>query len=84
MTILHDELLELIAEEALVDKARLTPEATLGDTGLDSVGVVSVAFAVEEKYGVEIPDEAFSEITTFGQFMGILEAAIQEKAKSPA
>ena len=82
MTALHDELVELIASEALVDKEKLKPEATLADVGLDSVGVVSVAFAVEEKYGVELPEEAFADATNFGQFLAVLETAIQSKVES--
>jgi acyl carrier protein len=82
MTALYDDLVELIANEALVDKDKLVPEATLADAGLDSVGVVSVVFAVEEKYGVELPEEAFADTTNFGQFIAILEAAIQQKTGS--
>jgi acyl carrier protein len=79
MSPLHDELVDLIAGEALVDKAKLTSRATLADAGLDSVGVVSVMFAVEEKYGVELPEEAFVDAANFGEFLTILEEAIEKK-----
>jgi acyl carrier protein len=82
MTVLQDQLVDLIAEEALVDKDKLTPEATLADAGLDSVGVVSVAFAIEEKYGVELPEDAFADVANFGQFLAVVEAAIASKAPS--
>ena len=80
MTTLREDLIDLIAGEALVDKARLTPAATLTDAGLDSVGVVSVIFAVEEKYGVELPEDAFAEVANFRQFLDIIVAAIQAKS----
>ena len=63
MPVSDDDLIEMIADEALIDRALLTRDATLSDVGLDSVGVVSVIFAVEEKYGVEIPEDAFTETT---------------------
>ncbi|HWE99736.1 MAG TPA: phosphopantetheine-binding protein [Caulobacteraceae bacterium] len=75
----REELIELIAEEALVDKDKLVDSATLSDIGLDSVGVVSVVFAVEEKYGVEIGEEAFKDVADFGGFLAVIEAAIAAK-----
>jgi acyl carrier protein len=81
MATLDDELLDLIAQEALIDRAKLSREATLADIGLDSVDVVSVVFAVEEKYSIEIPEDAFKETANLGQFLDILESLI-EKQKS--
>ncbi|MDQ2860720.1 MAG: phosphopantetheine-binding protein [Pseudomonadota bacterium] len=79
MASLDDELLDLIAAESLVDRARLTRQATLADIGLDSVDVISIVFAVEEKYGVEIADNAFAEITDLGGFLDILKGLIEKK-----
>jgi acyl carrier protein len=79
MAELRDELIDLIADEALIDKAKLAPEATLADLGLDSVGVVSVVFAVEEKYGVEIPEDAFKDVADLGSFLAVLEGVIKAK-----
>ena len=36
------------------------------DLGLDSLDVVEVIMAVEEEFGIEIPDEAAEKITTVG------------------
>ena len=79
MPSLDDDLIDLIAEEALIDKAKLVRAATLSDIGLDSVGVVSIVFAVEEKYGVEIAEDAFGDTANLGQFLDILEAVIEKK-----
>jgi acyl carrier protein len=78
MATLDDELLDLIAGESLVDRARLTREATLADIGLDSVDMISIVFAVEEKYAVEIPENAFAETTDLGGFLDILERLIEK------
>ncbi|HZK99778.1 MAG TPA: phosphopantetheine-binding protein [Caulobacteraceae bacterium] len=79
MAALDDELIDLIAREALIDKDKLVRGATLADIGLDSVDVVSVVFAVEEKYGVEIPQEAFEKVTDLDQFLDVLEGVIAAK-----
>jgi acyl carrier protein len=78
----REDLIELIADEALVDRAKLTPDATFADVGLDSVGMVSVAFAIEEKYGVEIADGALEKATNFGELLTILEEIIGQKAQA--
>jgi acyl carrier protein len=76
MAATDDELIDLIAVEALIDRDLLTRKATLSDVGLDSVGVVSVIFAVEEKYGVEIQEDEFADTTNLGKFLDTLKAII--------
>jgi len=75
----EEELIEIIAEEALVDRAKLDPNATLEDIGLDSVDLVSVVFAIEEKYGIEIAEDAFSRSDTLAQLLAKIEALIAAK-----
>jgi acyl carrier protein len=74
-----DELFDLIAQEALIDRAKLTREATLADLGIDSVDVVTVVFAVEEKYDIEVPESAFEGITDLGGLADIFHALIEKK-----
>ncbi len=76
MTVSDGELIEIIAEEALIDRGLLNRDATLADVGLDSVGVVTVIFAVEEKYGVEIAEDAFTDCVNLGQFLDTLKTII--------
>jgi acyl carrier protein len=79
MAKLDDELIDLIVEEALIDRDKVVREATLETIGLDSVDMVSVVFAVEEKYGVEIPENAFEKVDNLGQMLDILETLIEQK-----
>ncbi len=75
----EQELIEIIAEESLVDKAKLDPKAKLEDIGLDSVDLVSTIFAIEEKYGIEIAEDAFTRNDTLGEVLAKLEALIAAK-----
>ena len=79
MATLDDELLDLVAEEALIDRAKLVREATLEDVGLDSVDVVSIVFAIEEKYGAEIAEDAFKNTLNLGEFVDTLKSLIEAK-----
>jgi acyl carrier protein len=75
----EEELIAIIAEEALIDRAKLDPAAKLEDIGLDSVDLVSVIFAIEEKYGIEIAEDAFSRTDTLASVMEKIEAMIDAK-----
>jgi acyl carrier protein len=75
-----EELLDIIAEEALIDRAKLDRSAKLEDIGLDSVDLVSVVFAIEEKYGIEIAEDAFDRSDTLAVVLQKIEALIDAKA----
>lgn len=79
MASLDDALIDLVAAESLVERARLVREATLTDIGLDSVDLVSIVFAVEEKYGIEIEEGAFAKAVNFGDFLDIMAARIESR-----
>jgi acyl carrier protein len=76
----QDELLDLVAEEALIDRAKLKPDATIAELGIDSVDTVTVLFALEEKYNVRIETDDLTPDATLAQ----LYALVQTKAASAA
>ncbi|WQV07032.1 acyl carrier protein [Helicobacter pylori] len=55
---LFEEIRKVITEQLNVDAAQVTPEAEfVKDLGADSLDVVELIMASEEKFGIEIPDE---------------------------
>jgi acyl carrier protein len=74
-----DELMDIIAEEALIDRSKLVPDAKLEDIGLDSVDLVSAVFAIEEKYGIEIAEDSFDRSDTLKSVLAKIEALIAAK-----
>ena len=75
-----EELMDLIAEEALIDRSKLREEETLEALGLDSVDTVCILFAVEEKYGIKLETDQLSRQQTLGFLMNL----VQSKAASAA
>ena len=78
-----DELMDIIAEEALIDRAKLNPKAKLEDIGLDSVDLVSAVFAIEEKYGIEISEDTFTRSDTLETVLAKIDAMIGAKESQP-
>lgn len=74
------ELLDLIAQEAIIDRAKLTREATLEDLGISSLDLISMLFELEEKYGVIIEEGDMPQMTTLGEMLDFLMARINTEA----
>jgi len=65
---------EIIAEQLGVKKEEIKPESSfIDDLGADSLDTVEVVMALEEEFGVEIPDEDAEKITTVGDAVKYIE-----------
>ena len=53
-----DKVVQIIADQGLLDVTDVTLEATLDDLGIDSLGVVESIFAIEEEFDIEVPFNA--------------------------
>ena len=53
-----NDILDIVAKETAVDRARLVPDAQISDLGIPSLDLVQAIFAIEEKYKVDIPVNA--------------------------
>ncbi|GAA6813607.1 acyl carrier protein [Helicobacter pylori] len=73
-TNLFEIIQAVIAEQLNVDAAQVTPEAEfVKDLGADSLDVVELIMALEEKFGIEIPDEQAEKIVNVGDVMRYIE-----------
>lgn len=76
---------EIIAEQAMVDKAEITDETTLEGLGLDSLALVEVVFGIEEAFDVSVPYNANDptasdfDIRTVGAIVAGVKALIARK-----
>mgnify|MGYP001816773979 CR=1 FL=1 len=62
------KLVGLLVEELGLDKDKITMEASFEeDLEVDSLGVVELLMALEDNFGVAIPDEEAEAITTVGE-----------------
>jgi acyl carrier protein len=54
----RERVIAIIAEQALLDPTDVREHMTLGDLGIDSLGVVESIFAIEEAFDITIPFNA--------------------------
>ncbi len=73
-TNLFETIQAVIAEQLEIDASQVTPEAEfVKDLGADSLDVVELIMALEEKFGIEIPDEQAEKIVNVGDVMRYIE-----------
>ena len=53
-----DRIVEIIAEQAVLDVSDVTMDSTLEDLGIDSLGLVESIFAIEEAFDIQVPFNA--------------------------
>jgi len=71
----EDRAKEIIAKELEVEVKQLTPDAKfIEDLGADSLDIVELVMALEEEFGLDIPDEEADKLKTVGDAMNYLKS----------
>ncbi len=76
------EVKKIIVEQLGVDEAQVTPDAQfIDDLGADSLDTVELIMALEEKFGIEVPDEDAEKLVTVGAAVEYIEKKLAEKGE---
>jgi acyl carrier protein len=80
MTDAANKVKTIIAEQLGVKPEEVTPEASfVEDLGADSLDTVELVMALEEEFGIEIPDEDAEKMTTVGEAVKYIEDKLAKK-----
>lgn len=85
MTI-QNQVIQIIAEQALLDPSDVALTHSLEDLGIDSMGLVESIFAIEEAFDISVPfnandpSESAFDISTVGSIVAAVEALIKEQS----
>ncbi len=78
---LEEELLDLVAEEGMIDRDALTREAALADLDIASADFIMILMAIEEKYGIYISvDNEMADLKTVQDLLTVASKKILEKS----
>ncbi|MCZ8103566.1 MAG: acyl carrier protein [Burkholderiales bacterium] len=77
-----ETILDLIAENASIERSRLQPETTLDELGITSLTLIEAVFEIETRYDVEISVDGIlmSPEVTVAQLMERVLATIDAKS----
>ena len=74
---LEEKVKELIVQQWGVSESEVVPEAKfVDDLGADSLDLVELVMALEDEYGIEIPDEDAEKIVTVGDAIKYIQERI--------
>jgi len=63
---IEGRIIELVAKSKNVPAESVRMESTFDELQVDSLDKINLSFAVEEMFGIEIPDESLNSLKTVG------------------
>ena len=78
---LAQRLLELTAAQLSVSPGQLVRDASLvGDLGLDSLAAIEWGMAIEDAFGLSLPEDAMGRVTTYGDVEELVTRLARDQA----
>ncbi len=84
---IQDQVIAIIAEQAMLEPSDISLDNTLDDIGIDSMGVVESIFAIEETFDISVPFNANDpqasdfDISSVGAIVKAVEKLKAEQAR---
>jgi len=81
----REKVIEIIAEQAVLEPGDIEMDQTLEELGIDSLGLVECIFAIEEAFDIQVPFNANEpsqsqfDITTVGSIVRAVEGLVAEQ-----
>ena len=82
----REKVIEIIAEQAVLEPSDVSMDMTLEDLGIDSMGLVEAIFAIEEAFDLQVPfnanepEKSDFDISSVAAIIAAVERLISEKA----
>lgn len=79
------KVIEIIAEQAVLEPSDVTMDATLEDLGIDSLGLVESIFSIEEAFDISVPfnanepQESAFDISSVAAIVAAVEGLVAEQ-----
>lgn len=74
-------VIDMIARQKSIDPATITPASTFESLQMDSLDKINLSFEVEEKFGIDIPDDSLNSLRTVNDIVeGVRRLTSQAQA----
>ncbi len=78
MAVDFEKIRKIIVDQLGVDESEVTDDASfVDDLGADSLDTVELVMALEEEFGIEIPDEDAEKIITVGDAVKYIDSKLK-------
>ena len=75
MSEIEEQVKKIVIDHLGIDESKITPESKfIDDLGADSLDTVELVMAFEEKFGIEIPDDAAETILTVNDAINFINS----------
>ena len=78
-----EQIQQLVQEKFGVDPAALQPNMSMRESGLDSLALVEILFAVEDHFKIDIPDPGQGGIDSLEKLAEVVDQLLAKKAAEP-
>ncbi len=75
-----DQVLDIIAQNQRVPRENVTLDSRFEELAMDSMDAVNILFTLEEKFDINIPDDAARQIRSIREMVDGVQKLVDEKA----
>jgi acyl carrier protein len=73
---------EILKAELGVPRNQLTPDARIADFSPDSLTIIEISMALEERFNLSVPDESWEQIKTVGDLLDHVAELLEASGNS--
>ncbi len=78
-TQLTERVIRILTETQRLDPGRVTAESTFEELGLDSLDGINIVFALENEFGIDIPDDSLPVLRSVQDIAASIETLLAAK-----
>ena len=79
---LTQRVIKVIAETQRMPAEKIQPESTFAELGIDSLDGINILFALENEFGINIPDEGSKGLANVQQMADGVRKLVEAKAEA--
>lgn len=73
---IEERVVAIIHDQKTLPADSLSRDTPLADVGIDSLDALSILFAIEETFGITVPDDQARSIKTMDDMIGVVEGLL--------